>query len=155
MLYLKRLTSYLLMVSLLMILCSCKWEETPPTYEEIEKIFQRDQEKIRIVLKYLEDSAYSNICIEKADGKMTSGRKVIPIEDTEVNEAISYLLLRRDYEAICKHKFTMEFRVWSGILVHLCCGMTYTTRSRMLPEVPYIDEIEGLSAPQWYYYTAR
>jgi len=127
----------------------------PPSKAKMERIFNRDKDRLTVVVNYLANLDYPYIYINKScikDGVMFTGAntRYQEIEDETVLNCLKKLLKNRKYLVIGKSDNTVFFEKWS--FYEKDRGIAFSINKDEPPIVEFLVKSEPLYENGWYYY---
>lgn len=126
--------------------------DTPPSYSQVEQIFQRDRTDLEILKCF-----FSSRCVDDEDlgiyitmSQVKKGIKKHKIDDMNVITAVTRLK-NEGYVSVGGSAEESQFVLWIGIS-DLSCGIAYLAKGDEL-DIQFVDIVLPLSEEGWYYYT--
>jgi len=146
--------SLLALVFSIVFLCSCvDVFNTPPDLSVIQAKFDENKDDIELVISSAEFSQYDDLYFSEPNGEALSGLRRIPIQNTEVCEAINRLLKKGNYENINKKGEGVCLLQWSGM--DIGCGIIFSDNIEKSIDDFWLTEVKPMSDDGWYYYVSN
>ena len=129
-----------------------KWT-SPPDHDQIEDVFEANQEDFQMLADYMTGLGCDSI-IDAADGRIfrCDTFSYEQINDKEIEKCIRRLLGKRIIIEASKDDNTVEFYMWGHYIQPIGCGAAYSIDGSGELDVQFLLRQEPLSEPGWYYY---
>jgi|GEM_PF-1337033 len=130
-----------------------------PNLSRIQADFQKNQESLNVVAKYLINSNFDHAMIRKTSNSDHSSRIVMSVAGNRIlvsDEAVSgviHSLFQNGFSSISKDESVIVFQRWSNLssgrgIVYSIDGTTPTSDTIL----SFLVEIEPLPQDSWYFY---
>ena len=129
-------------------LFGCTVQATPPTFEEIEIIFNDHKEYFIAINNYCTNTTVTDFSVDTHTKDSTGELNTEIIKDDAAKNAINKLISQGTLKQVYKYGDTIVYILWESSFDE-GCGIAYSATT---PKIAFMTELESLTEENWYYY---